>query len=58
MAALPGLIAHGGVLGAIAESFVVVAVAGVFVAVWIRERRARREHSHDGPALLTDRDEE
>jgi hypothetical protein len=52
------LVAHGGVAGAIAESLVVVAVVSVFGAVWIRERRARREHSHDGPAVLRDRDEE
>jgi hypothetical protein len=52
------LIAHGGTVGAIAESFVVIAVTSVFVAVWVRERRARREHVHEGPAELTDRDEE
>ena len=57
MAAVAGLIAHGGVGGAIAESLVVVAVVSVFVAVWFRERRARREHGHDGPAVLRDRDE-
>jgi hypothetical protein len=52
-----GLIAHGGLVGAVVESFVVVAVTSVFVAVWIRERRVRREHGHEGPAVLTDRDE-
>ena len=56
MAAFAGLIAHGGVAGAIVESFVVVAVTSVFVAVWIRERRARREQAH-GPAVLRDPDE-
>jgi hypothetical protein len=52
------LIAHGGVAGAIVESFVVFAVVSVFGAVWIRERRARREHGHHGPAILRDRDDE
>jgi hypothetical protein len=53
-----GLVAHGGVGGAIVESLVVVAIASVFVAVWVRERRARREHGHGGPAVLRDHDEE
>ena len=40
---LPGaLIAHGGVGGAIVESLLVVGIAAVFVAVWLRERRATR----------------
>ena len=56
MASLPGLIAHGGSVGAIVESLVVVAVTSVLVAVWIRERRARREHGGGGPAALN-RDE-
>ena len=30
----------GGIAGAVVEAFVVLAVAGVFVAVWLRERRA------------------
>ena len=58
MAALAELIAHGGVAGAIVESVLVVAVTSVFVAVWIRERRARKEQAHEGPARLTDRDAE
>jgi mannose/fructose/N-acetylgalactosamine-specific phosphotransferase system component IIC len=58
VASLAGLVAHGGILGAIAESLIAVAVVGIFVAVWIRERRARREQAPDGPTLLTDRDEE
>jgi hypothetical protein len=53
-----GLVAHGGVAGAIAESLVVVAIASVFGAVWIRERRARKEHGHDGPAVLRDHEDE
>jgi hypothetical protein len=52
------LVAHGGVGGAIVESLAVVAIASVFVAVWLRERRARGEHGHDGPAVLRDRDDE
>jgi hypothetical protein len=57
VAALAGLalVGHGGVAGAIAESVVVVAIGAVFVAVWIRERRAGR--AHEGPARLRDEDE-
>jgi hypothetical protein len=60
VASLTGLalVAHGGVGGAIAESLVAVVVASVFGAVWFRERRARREHDHEGPAVLRDRDDE
>jgi hypothetical protein len=36
-------LAHGGVLGAIAEAMVGLAVLGVFVAIWLRERSARKE---------------
>jgi hypothetical protein len=56
VAAVAGLIAHGGTAGAIVEAALLVAVTGVFVAVWVRERRARAERS-DGPAELRDRDE-
>ena len=42
--------AHGGVAGAIAESFVAVSVAAVLLAVWIRERRVSRLRRDDeGP---------
>jgi hypothetical protein len=34
-----GLIAHGGVGGAIVEAVLVVGVAAIFLAVWLRERR-------------------
>jgi hypothetical protein len=34
-------VAHGGVGGAIVESLLVLGIAAVFVAVWLRERRAR-----------------
>ncbi len=35
--------AHGGVAGAIVESLVVLAVVGILVWVWLRERRLHRE---------------
>ena len=43
MAPLAGLVAHGGVGGAIVESLLVVGIAALFFAVWLRERRARRD---------------
>ena len=49
-----GLVAHGGVVGAIAEAFVAVAVTGVFVVIWLRERSARKE---DAKARLRDPDD-
>jgi len=45
------MIAHGGLAGAIVESFVALAVVTVFVAVWLRERSARK---HDEKDELTD----
>lgn len=42
------MIAHGGVAGAIVEALVVVAVIGVFAAIWLRERSARRSQAADG----------
>ncbi|MGH3072617.1 MAG: hypothetical protein ACRDNB_10170 [Gaiellaceae bacterium] len=42
MAPVAGLIAHGGVGGAIVEGLLALSIAGVFLAVWLRERRARR----------------
>jgi len=47
MAALPRLIAHGGTGGAIVEVLLVVTILAVFVAVWLRERRASR-NDEDG----------
>lgn len=41
------LLAHGGVLGAIAESLVAISVIGVFVAIWLRERSARKQRAED-----------
>ena len=52
MAPLAGLVAHGGLAGAIAESFVAIAISAVLIAVWVRERRAGRAAS--GPAQLRD----
>jgi hypothetical protein len=37
-----GLSAHGGTGGAIAEALIVVSIAAIFLAVWLRERRAGR----------------
>jgi hypothetical protein len=37
------LLAHGGVGGAIVETLVILGVAALFLAVWLRERRSRRE---------------
>jgi len=47
MAALAWIVAHGGTAGAIVESLVFVAVAAVFLAVWLRERRGSREEKRD-----------
>jgi hypothetical protein len=58
VAALAGLIvAHGGTVGAIVESLVLLTVVAVFVAVWLRERRGARERAARGPARLRDDDE-
>ena len=40
---IAGLVAHGGVGGAIVETLLTLGVAAIFLAVWLRERRARRE---------------
>jgi hypothetical protein len=37
------LLAHGGVGGAIVEALLVLTVAAVFVAIWLRERRSRSQ---------------
>ena len=36
------LLAHGGAAGAVIELALVLGVIGIFVAVWLRERRASR----------------
>jgi hypothetical protein len=43
VAAITGLIAHGGTGGAIIEILLVLGIAAVFFAVWLRERRAKRD---------------
>jgi hypothetical protein len=42
------VLAHGGVGGAIVETLLVVTVAALFFAVWLRERRSR-SHDHESP---------
>ena len=39
--------AHGGVGGAIVEALLVVSIAAIFLAVWLRERRASRSDDQD-----------
>jgi hypothetical protein len=36
-------LAHGGLGGAIVETLLVVGIAAVFGAIWLRERRAGRK---------------
>ena len=43
MAADAGLVAHGGLAGALVEAAIVLALVGILVWVWLRERRADRE---------------
>lgn len=57
MGALAGLVAHGGVTGALVEILVALAVLGVFVAVWLRERRERADAGTEGAARLRDEEE-
>ena len=48
MAALAGLtqfLAHGGVGGAIVEALLALSIAGIFLAVYLRERRGGRSRS-------------
>lgn len=41
------LVAHGGVAGAVIEFVLVAGVAAVFLAVWLRERRAGRDEEEE-----------
>ena len=41
------LVAHGGVAGAVIEFVLVAGVAAVFLAVWLRERRAGRDDEEE-----------
>ena len=43
------LLAHGGVGGLIVEGLLAVTVVGIFAVVWLRDRRAGRSRSEDGP---------
>ena len=52
MAADAWVVAHGGLTGALVEAAIVLALVGVLVWVWLRERRADREDE------LRDRDGE
>jgi hypothetical protein len=47
VALVAGLVAHGGTGGAIAEVLLVVTIAGIFFAVWLRERRSGGSDSDD-----------
>jgi hypothetical protein len=47
VAALPRLVAHGGVGGAVIESLLVLTILGIFLAVWLRERRASSSREDD-----------
>ena len=51
MDSLPGLVAHGGLYGAIGETMLAVGVLAFFVAVWLRERRRTSDRA---PAELRD----
>lgn len=41
--------AHGGVGGAVVELLLVVAILAVFLAVWLRERRASDDEDQSKP---------
>jgi hypothetical protein len=45
------------VAGALVEILVLVAVAGVFVSVWLRERHVREESTPGAEARLRDDDD-
>ena len=50
------LLAHGGVPGAIAEGAIAIAVIGVLVAVWLRERREGEERDKVSDERRRDRE--
>lgn len=52
---IAAVVAHGGLAGAIAESAIALAVVGVFVVIWLRERSARRDDA-DSELRSSDRD--
>jgi hypothetical protein len=43
------VVAHGGLAGALVEAAIVLALVGVLVWVWLRERRADREDDLSEP---------
>jgi len=47
VAALPRLIAHGGVGGAVVEALIAVSIAAVFLVVYLRERRDGRSREDE-----------
>jgi hypothetical protein len=47
VAGLAPLVAHGGVGGAIVEALLALSIAGVFLAVYLRERRSGRSRGED-----------
>jgi hypothetical protein len=49
-------VAHGGIAGAVVELLVVLTVAAIFLAVWLRERQAGRKQPSGDPARLRDDD--
>jgi hypothetical protein len=50
VAGLAPLVAHGGVGGAIIETLLAVSIAGIFLAVYLRERRSGRSPDDDDEA--------
>ena len=51
----PSIVAHGGAGGAAIEVLLTIGILSIFVAVWIRERRARRNEGEDDEELTDER---
>ncbi len=47
LAGLAALVAHGGVGGAVVETLLVASIAGVFLVLWLRERKTRDDTPDD-----------
>jgi hypothetical protein len=47
VAGLAPVVAHGGVGGAIVETLLAVSIAGIFLAVYLRERRGGRSRDDE-----------
>jgi hypothetical protein len=58
VAALAELIAHGGTAGAVVEILVLLAVVGVVLSVWLRERRSGEKAGPRTETRLRDDDEQ